>query len=59
MTAFVISFVSTVVGICCICSNVDIHALKREAEFYCVTPLSKWTLLHPEAYSVYSKTCNS
>ena len=27
-----------------VCSNVDVHALKREAEFYCITPLSELTL---------------
>jgi len=29
----------------CACSNVDIRALKREAEFYCITPLSVFTCL--------------
>jgi len=28
-----------------VCSNVDVHALKREAEFYCITPLSEFTVL--------------
>ena len=28
----------------CACSNVDIHALKREAEFYCITPLGELTV---------------
>jgi len=39
------------------CSNVDIHELKREAEFYCVTPLSEYTLLQYILQLAFSLQC--